>query len=572
MPRHLVKADDALRSRTLGWLATWWIETFIMQGPGDVEGDPIVHGDEFTGFILDCYALDAKGRRCHDSAFFSRPKGCNKSGLAGEIGLFEALGPCRFAGWAKGGEKYEFLGKTYTYEKGEPMGRPNKNPIVRVMATEEDQTGNVYGMMKLNLEEGVLAQLKAYGMLVGNTKVSLPFGGEILPSTTGASSKDGGKETFVVFDESHLYTTNTLRNMYATVTRNLVKRRNVAEPWSLETTTMYSPGQESQAEKTFEFAEKIMASQEAVSRGERPMVRRAKLLYDHRWGECEDLSDEVALRAAVQDAYGEAMEWVSLDGVVDDIFDPRRSESESRRYFLNDVTSEQNSWIEVSQLASVRVPVMEIPPKTLITLGFDGAVTDDATALIGCVVETGELFRIKISEKPDAPLKNRDGTERIWEVDPVAFDAAVAFAFKTWKVAGFFADPPYWQTYVDKWDAQYGEQLLVKAAPASAIRWWTKRDTQMSLALERLHDAICNEFKDVRIQADKQMMRHFLNARVWERPAGNVIGKESRKSPKKIDACMAATLAFEARAAYLHHGDKPKQSFVPRRVDKKVGV
>ena len=568
MPRELVKSDLANRKRTLGWLATWWIETLVLHGPGDVEGEPIVHTDEYTGFILDCYALKPNGRRCHDSAFLSRPKGTNKSGLAGELVLFEAFGPCRFVGWAKGGETYEFLGHTYTYSKGEPMGRAVRNPFVRIMATEEDQTGNVYGMVKFNLEEGILSQLKAYGMLVGNTKVSLPFGGEILPSTTGAASKDGGKETFVVFDESHLYTTSSLRAMYATVSRNLPKRSLIAETWSLETTTMYSPGQESIAEQTFQFARLIMESKEAVARGEKATHKLDNLLYDHRWGECEDLGDEEALRAAIIESYGDAMEWNSVEGVMGKIFDPRTTESESRRYYLNDIVSEQNSWVEIQQLRSATVPVMPIPKGTPITLGFDGAMTDDATALIGCTIDTGEIFRIKIAEKPDIPLKDKEGNEIKWEVDPVAFDAAVAFAFKYFKVYGFFADPPYWQTYVDAWDAKYGEKLLVQAGAGSAIRWWTKRDTQMSLALERLHDAICNETKEVRIQADKTLLRHIINARVWERPAGNVIGKESKKSPKKIDACMAATLAYEARAAYLHHGDKPKQTFVPRRVDK----
>jgi len=569
MPRELVKSDLANRKRTLGWLATWWIETLVLHGPGDVEGEPIVHTDEYTGFILDCYALKPNGRRCHESAFLSRPKGTNKSGLAGELVLFEALGPCRFDGWAKGGETYEFLGHTYVYEKGEPMGRQVKTPYVRIMATEEDQTGNVYGMVKYNLEEGILSQLKAYGMMVGNTKVSLPWGGEILPSTTGASSKDGGKETFVVFDESHLYTTGTLRNMYATVSRNLPKRAKIAETWSLETTTMYSPGQESIAEQTFAFAKMIQESKEAVARGESATIKLDTLLYDHRWGECEDLGDDEALKAAIIEAYGDAMEWNSVEGVMGKIFDPRTTEAESRRYYLNDIVSEQGSWVEVQQLRSATVPVWAIPDKTMITLGFDGAMTDDSTALIGCTVDTGEIFRIKISEKPDIPLKDKDGNEVKWEVDPVAFDAAVAMAMKKWKVVGFFADPPYWQTYVDAWDNKYGEQMLVKAGQASAIRWWTKRDTQMSLALERLHDAICNETKEVRIQEDKTLLRHIINARVWERPAGNVIGKESKKSPKKIDACMAATLAYEARAAYLHHGDKPKSTFVPRRVDKR---
>lgn len=570
MPRELVKSDLANRTRSLGWLAVWWIETLVLHGPGDVQGEPVLHTDEFTGFIVDCYALKPNGRRCHESAFLSRPKGTNKSGLAGELVLFEALGPCRFAGWAKGGEKYEFLGHTYTYEKGEPMGRPVKTPYVRIMATEEDQTGNVFGMVKYNLEEGVLSQLRAYGMLVGNTKVSLPFGGEILPSTTGAASKDGGKETFVVFDESHLYTTSSLKNMYSTVSRNLPKRAMIAETWSLETTTMYSPGQDSIAEQTFLFARMIMESKEAMARGEKPTHKLDNLLYDHRWGECEDLGDTEALELAILESYGDAMEWNSVDGIVGKIFDPRTTESESRRYYLNDIVSEQNSWVEVHQLRTKLVPKMDIPPKTMITLGFDGATTDDSTALLGCVVDTGELFRIRIEEKPDTLLRDENGNEVKWEVNYQAFDAAVAHAFKTWKVVGFFADPPFWQTYVDGWDAKYGDQLLVQAGQASAIRWWTKRDTPMSLALERLHDAICSMDDDVqvRIQDDKAVVRHFINARVWERPAGNVIGKESKKSPKKIDACMAGTLAYEARAAYLHHGDKPKSSFVPRRVDK----
>jgi hypothetical protein len=343
----------------------------------------------------------------------------------------------------------------------------------------------------------------------------------------------------------------------------------IAETWSLETTTMYSPGQESIAEQTFGFARMILESKQAVERGEKATFKLDNLLYDHRWGECEDLGDDDTLRAAIIDAYGDAMEWNSVEGVMGKIFDPRTTEAESRRYYLNDVVSEQNSWVEIHQLRKRLVPLFPIPPKTMITLGFDGAVTDDSTALIGCTVDTAEVFPIKIWEKPDIPLKDKEGNEIKWEVDPVAVDAAVAWAMKTYRVVGFFADPPYWQTYVDSWDSKYGEDMLVEAQASSPIKWWTKRDTQMSMALERFHDEICNDTGIARIQNHKVMIRHFLNARVWERPAGNVIGKESKKSPKKIDACMAATLAFEARAAYLHHGDKPKQQFVPRRVDKR---
>jgi hypothetical protein len=62
-------------------------------------------------------------------------------------------------------------------------------------------------------------------------------------STASSSSKDGGKQTFVDFDESHLCFTPEFRRMYSTVRRNTRKRMKTAETWSLETTTMYAgPG------------------------------------------------------------------------------------------------------------------------------------------------------------------------------------------------------------------------------------------------------------------------------------------------------------------------------------------
>lgn len=565
MPRELIKAPGADRSRSLGWLATWWIETFVIQGPGDVEGEPIVHGDEFTGFIVDAYCLDEDGRRMHDTAFFSRPKGCNKSGLAAELVLFEALGPCRFHGWAKGGETFEYLGHTYTYEKGEPMGRPVKYPFVRIMATEEGQTGNTFDMVYNNLEDGPLSELKAYGMRVNRAKIDLPMGGEIIPSTAGSASKDGGKETFVIFDESHLYNTKELRQMYSTVTRNLNKRKKIAETWALETTTMYLPGEESVAEATYHYAQQIKESTRELKEGERRKVkvRRTRLLFDHRWGEIVDLNDEEALRIAIDDAYGEAMNWNSLQGIIDDLYDPRRTPEESRRYFLNALTEAHNAWVSpqlLSRASANGVGIEDIAEGEKIALGFDGALTRDATALMGCRISDGALFVVKIAERPDGP--EAEG----WIVDQVAFDAKVKWAFDRFKVVAFFADPPHWQDWLEKWEREFGEsELVVKATPGSYLKWWTKRDTQMSLALERLYEAISTD-REVKLDKHPVFMRHMLNARRWERRGGTVIGKDTKNSTKKIDAAMAATLAYEARAIYLAKAPAEKQMFVPRRV------
>ncbi|MEW1687059.1 hypothetical protein ACIQOF_21380 [Streptomyces sp. NPDC091265] len=105
------------------------MEYFVVHGPGDVQGMPVSHRDEYTGFVVDCYALGEggkdDGRMMYDSAFFSRLKGCDKSGLCARLGLFEAHGPCRFDGWAEGGEVYRDpwgLDFEYVYEVREPTG------------------------------------------------------------------------------------------------------------------------------------------------------------------------------------------------------------------------------------------------------------------------------------------------------------------------------------------------------------------------------------------------------------------------------------------------------------------
>ncbi|MFC3231842.1 terminase [Streptomyces nitrosporeus] len=530
------------------------MEYFVVHGPGDVQGMPVSHGDEYSGFVVDCYALGEggkdDGRLLYDSAFFSRPKGCDKSGLGARIGLFEALGPCRFAGWAEGGEIYRDpwgLGFEYVYEAGEPMGRPVTVPYLRIMATEEGQTGNVYDTIYFNLTDEASLLSHVPNVDPGLTKINLPDGGEITPSTASSSSKDGGKETWVCFDETHLYNTPELRRMYATVTRNLRKRKKGSGTWYLETTTMFAPGQDSVAERTYEEAEAIREARK--KRG------RARLLYDHRYGIVKDLKNEDELRAALRDAYGDAMEWIDEDTLVDDFYDLRNDSADGKRYFLNSRTSSSDAWMDPDAWKLCRREE-EIAPGELITLGFDGSIRDDATALTACRVSDGHLQLLGVWEKPEGP--EGDG----WQVDRESVNAAVADAFARYEVCGFYCDPPHWQDYVDAWTRDYGEALQVRAVQSRPLEWWTNRPTAMEQALNRFVEAVgdkglswagVDEADDVDTPFARKglaLSRHVLNAR--RRPMGGNrhigIGKEHPKSPKKIDAAMSATLAYEARA------------------------
>ena len=551
--RELVRADEHDRTRSLGWLAVWWIESFCVHGPGDVQGQPVRLDDEFTAFVVDVYALDADGKRLYDSAFMSRAKGRAKSELAGFIVLFEAMGPARFSHWAEGGEKYERNGLLYTYSKGDPVGVEVTAPVIRCLATEEGQAGNTYDNVHYNLTEGTLGE----GLprdAAGLTRIFLPGGGEIIPSTASNSSKDGGKETMVVFDETHLYNRPELKRMYQTVRRNLAKRK-IAEPWSLETSTMYLPGEKSVAEETHELAKMINEGK----------TKRQRLLFDHREADADvDLTDEDQVRAGIAEAYGPFAEIMDVDRIVSEIYDPRNDPSDSRRYYFNQPTSARDAWITAPEWNACYANKTVLSGED-ITLGFDGSrkrargVTD-ATALVGCRVSDGHLFEVKVWEQPNGPAGDD------WAVPVDEVDYEVTKAFETYNVVGMFADPARWEGYVAKWEAAYGKKLKARASQSNPIAWWLtgNRSYLVVRAVEQFSTAVMD--KELTHDGSLALTRHVLNARRRIGRSGITIAKSHPESRDKIDAAISALLAYQARLIALSKGEATRSTFIPRRI------
>jgi len=550
--RERVRASNHDRNRSLGWIAIWWIETFCVHGPGDVQGEPIDLDSEFAAYILDCYVLGEDGRRQYDSAFISRAKGRAKSELAGFITLFEAMGPCRFAGWAEGGEIYERDGFVYQYKPGEPIGRPVTAPVIRCLATEEGQAGNTYDNVYFNLSEGPLAN----GLprdAAGLTRIFLPGGGEIIPSSASNSSKDGGKETFVVFDETHLYTTRELKRMYDTVRRNLAKRK-AAEPWSMETSTMYLPGEKSVAEETHDLAKLIREGK----------TKTERLLFDHREADADiDLGDEDQVRAGIKEAYGPFAEVMDVERILSEFYDPRNDTQDSRRYYFNQPTSSKDAWISAPEWTACAAS-KEVVKGEQITLGFDGSRKrtrglTDATALIGCRVSDGHLFEIKVWEQPEGPAGEG------WEVPITEVDYQVRQAFENYKVVGMFADPAKWESYIAQWEADFGKNLKVKSTLNHPIEWWMtgNRSYLVVRALEQFQNAVID--KEL-THSGLALSRHVLNSRRRLGRSGVSIAKEHPESFNKIDAAVAAVLAYQARLQALSKGEATKTTFVPRRI------
>ena len=127
--------------------------------------------------------------------------------------------------------------------------------------------------------------------------------------------------------------------------------------------------------------------------------------------------------------------WLTLDGQLDQIYQPDTDPADSIRYFLNNLSSVQNAWLRESDIQSHVLYKDEmagylgsrklenawqkfVTKKEPITLGFDGSVSKDSTALVGCRVSDGMLFLIKLEQCPDGPEK------ATWRVDRDAFDQA----------------------------------------------------------------------------------------------------------------------------------------------------
>lgn len=568
MPTEIIKDPAHNRRRSLGRIADAWIAHFLVHGPGDVQGrslrrdDPegLPLDDEFRGIILDCYALDEEGKRLYDDAHLSRAKGRAKSELAAFIVLFDCLGPSRFAGWADGGEVYEDpwgLGFTYTYKPGEPMGKPISYPFARCMATEELQAGNTYDNIHYNCteEEAVLSHIP--GLNAGLSRIYLPkpLGGEIRPSTAAGAGKDGGKETIVVFDEVHLYTTNELRNMWETVQRNGVKRKD-AEPWFLQTTTMFQLGEDSIGERTYDMARKIMSGETLASR----------LYYNHREAPPDvDFTNPEELKEALREVYGPFADVMDLDKMVSKAYDIRTDIEHFKRYFMNYPAGAYNSWVFEYEWKACEREYDALKPGTKITLGFDGSrkrergVTD-STALIACRVSDGRLFELLVENEP-AGIAGKG-----WEVPVAKVDAAVHDAFQRYKVVGMYADPAKWESYVAGWEASYGRKAKAKVTGAHPFHYWMTggRSGIIARAVAKFHSAILQQ--EVTHAGEASLFAHIVNTRRKATTQGIHMSKEHPQSENKIDAAVAAMLAWNARLDALAAGAMGRTGYIPKKV------
>jgi phage terminase large subunit-like protein len=503
-PRQRSEAQGTLKP-TLGPIVCDWIETYLVHGPGDIQGTPIVIDDEYRAFIWRAYEVYPKthseaGRRVFSRAFLSRPKGRAKSELAGMVACAELLGPVRFDGWDA---------------RGNPVGAPIVAPEILCVATEANQAGNTFDNVVYMLQEGDVYE-EYPGLDVGMSRVFYAPGGSIEPITAAARSKDGGKSSFVVADETHLWVEPRLQRLHATITRNITKRR-IANGWMLETSTMYAPGEESVAEETHKTSKS-----------------NPSVLFDHREAPADtDINDDDSLREALRHVYGVAAEWTNIEGIIQDEFrNPQKRESDNRRYWLNQPVTLEERFVTPEQWDDIEDSKRSIPDGSRVVLAFDGSKSNDSTALT--VVLIDDVPHVDVVDCWEKPESAPHG----WEVDILAVETSIREACKKWRVQEIAADTYLWARSLQ---VLADEGLPAVAFPQSAVR--------MTPATKRLYDLIVT--KGVTQSGDERLRRHMLNACVKDdHNRGYRLAKEDPNSERKIDLAVTTVMGVDRAATF----------------------
>jgi hypothetical protein len=134
-------------------------------------------------------------------------------------------------------------------------------------------------------------------------------------------------------------------------------------------------------------------------------------------------------------------------------------------------------------------------------------------------------------------------------------------------VVGFYADPAKWESHVAALEARYGRQLKVRASREHPIEWWMTggRASFTVRALEKFQSAVIDG--ELSHDGSSALTRHVLAARMVHTRSGIQIAKEHPASERKIDAAVAAVLAYQARLDALAAGlGATPVRRVPRRI------
>lgn len=182
-----------------------------------------------------------------------------------------------------------------------------------------------------------------------------------------------------------------------------------------------------------------------------------------------------------------------------------------------------------------------VQPGERVVLAFDGSASGDSTALVGCTLD-GHLWVEGLWENPGDPR---------WRVPREIVSTAVDIAFTKYDVAELACDPWGWRSEIESWAQRHGERRV--------LEWNTAHAQRMAPATDRLYQAVVT--KTVTHDGDLRLAAHIAHCVAKRTPMGDLVSKDKRGSPRKIDAAVAAIVAYDRAAWHLTRNRKRTRSF-----------
>ncbi|MFE3589414.1 terminase [Streptomyces niveus] len=508
----------ALPTKTLGWQIAGWCSEWLRSE----EGGPWKFTREQLRFVLHWYAVDDTGRFTTRKGVLQRMKGWGKDPLLAVLCLVELVGPSRFSHWD---------------EAGEPVGKAHPRAWVQVTAVNQSQTTNTMALIPSLMSDDFKVK---YDVKDGAVLIRANGGKARLEAVTSSyRALEGKRTTFTLLNETHHWVSgNNGHKMYETIDGNATKQ----DSRYLAITNAYLPGEDSVAERMRESFEKIREGR-AVDVG---------FMYDSIEAHPETPLSPEALLIVIPKIRGDAV-WLIPQTIVQSVLDTTISASRSRRMWLNQVVAEEDAIYGPAEWDPLLDEGKGLKPGDEVVLGFDGGKSSDSTALVALRVRDMHVVLLNIWEHPEGEAGKH------WNVPRHEVDSAVHEAFRLFDVKAFFADVALWESYIADWSETYGERLAAKSPVGKDAIGWDMRGSQkaVTMAHERLMRTVFD--KKLSHDGDLTLRRHVLSARRRTNNYGISFGKESKDSPRKIDAYAALMLAHEALYELRVRGKKVRK-------------
>ncbi|CAG7845782.1 hypothetical protein USB125703_02057 [Pseudoclavibacter triregionum] len=385
---------------------------------------------------------------------------------------------------------------------------------VLIVASDERQAGHVFKAVKrmIELEPRLAEQSQIYSdrIVVPNTASEL----RTLPAEPGALQ--GWDPTLMIVDELHVVT----EPVWEAVTSAAGKRERsltlaISTPADTPESIMWKLveyGREG-SDKSFFFKE--YAAPDGCALDDEKAWKIANPALD-------DFLFRDALRATMKTT----------------------REPSFRRYRLGQWTGQSESWLPWGSWDACADPGRVVDGERVV-LAFDGSASGDSTALVGCTVGPDpHVFVVDVWANPG---------DRGWRVPRAQVDQVVAAAFDRWDVLELAADPWGWRSEIESWAHRHGEKRVVE--------WNTAAAQRMAPATDRLYQAVMTQ--ELTHDGNATLSAHIAHCVAKSTPMGDLVTKDKRGSPRKIDAAVAAIVAFD-RAAW-HSNQKSKRRAVSFR-------